>query len=157
MSKKTNALRMLEAQKAPFETVEYDYDADDLSVEHIAQANNLPLERIFKTLVAKGDRAGVIVAVIPGNRNLSFKALARASGDRKIALVPVKEIQALTGYIRGGCSPVGMKKNYPVFVDASALSHDRIFVNAGQRGLLVGLAPHDLQRVTEGAFVQIVE
>ncbi|HQU59804.1 MAG TPA: Cys-tRNA(Pro) deacylase [Saprospiraceae bacterium] len=157
MSKKTNALRILEANKASFETVEYNYEADDLSVEHIAEANALPLERIYKTLVAKGDKQGVVVAVIPGHCSLSFKALAKASGNKKITLVPVKDIQGLTGYIRGGCSPIGMKKDYPTFIDASAQLHDKIFVNAGQRGLLVGLAPADLLRLTQGVLEEIAE
>ncbi|MCB0572674.1 MAG: Cys-tRNA(Pro) deacylase [Phaeodactylibacter sp.] len=157
MPKKTNALRILDARKIPYETIEYEYETDGLSVEHIAQANSLPLERIYKTLVAKGDRQGVVVAVIPGHRSLSFKALALASGDKKITLAPVKDIQALTGYIRGGCSPVGMKKAYPVFIDSSALTHDRVFVNAGQRGLLACLSPQNLQEATGGVFVELSE
>ena len=153
MSKKTNALRLLDAQKARYETVEYHYDADDLSVEHIAKDNGLPLARIFKTLVAKGDKNGVAVAVVPGHKNLDFKALAKASGNKKMALVAVKDIQSLTGYIRGGCSPIGMKKDYPVYLDTSALAYDVIYVNAGQRGLLVGLSPEALRRAT-GAVVR---
>lgn len=156
MSKKTNAIRILERQGIAFDTVEYAYDAEEgLSVALIAQANQLPLERIYKTLVAKGDKNGLAVALVPGDSELDFKALAKASGNKKMALIPVKDIQPLTGYIRGGCSPIGMKKNYPVFIDASALEHDRVFVNAGQRGLLLSLAPADLQRAAQAAFVEI--
>lgn len=157
MSKKTNALRLLDAQKVYYEMVEYQYDADDLSVENIAEDNGLHLERIFKTLVAKGDRNGVAVAVVPGHKNLNFKALAEASGNKKMTLAPVKDIQGLTGYIRGGCSPIGMKKNYPVYLDTSALAYDVIYVNAGQRGLLVGLSPEALRRATEAVVAEISE
>lgn len=157
MSKKTNALRLLDAQKAYYETVEYRYDTDDLSVEHIAEDNGLHLERIFKTLVAKGDKNGVAVAVVPGHKNLDLKALAKASGNKKMALAPVKDIQALTGYIRGGCSPIGMRKDYPVYLDTSALAYDVIYVNAGQRGLLVGLSPEALRRATKAVVENIAE
>lgn len=157
MSKKTNALRRLDARKVQYETVEYQYDAEDLSVEHIAAENGLPLERIFKTLVAKGDKNGVAVAIVPGHKNLGFKALAQVSGNKKMTLVPVKEIQSLTGYIRGGCSPIGMKKDYPAYLDTSALAYDVIYVNAGQRGLLVGLSPEALQQVTGAVVGEIAE
>ena len=156
MSKKTNAIRILERQGIAFETAAYTYDAEEgLSVALIAQANGLPLERIFKTLVAKGDKTGLAVALVPGDSELDFKALAKASGNKKMALVPVKDIQPLTGYIRGGCSPIGMKKDYPVFIDASAQEHEQIYVNAGQRGLLLLLRPSDLQQATRGAFVAL--
>ena len=155
MSKKTNALRLLDAQKARYETVEYHYDADDLSVEHIASDNGLQLERIFKTLVAKGDKNGIAVAVVPGDKTLNFKALAKASGNKKMTLIPVKDIQAFTGYIRGGCSPIGMKKDYPVYLDISALDYEAIYVNAGQRGVLVGLSPEALRRATEAVVREI--
>ena len=149
MSKKTNALRLLDARKIPYETVAYQYDADDLSVEHIAEDNGLHLERIFKTLVAKGDKKGIAIAVVPGDKTLNFKALAKTSGNKKMTLIPVKDIPAFTGYIRGGCSPIGMKKDYPVYLDTSALAYDVIYVNAGERGLLVGLSPEALRRATE--------
>jgi Cys-tRNA(Pro)/Cys-tRNA(Cys) deacylase len=156
MSKKTNAIRILERQGIAFETAAYTYDAEEgLSVALIAQANGLPLERIFKTLVAKGDKTGLAVALVPGDSELDFKALAKASGNKKMALVPVKDIQPLTGYIRGGCSPIGMKKDYPVFIDASALEHEQIYVNSGQRGLLLLLRPSDLQLATLGTFVAL--
>ncbi len=157
MSKKTNALRLLDAQNVQYEMVEYHYDTDDLSVEHIAEDNGLHLERIFKTLVAKGDKNGVAVAVVPGHKNLDFKALAKASGNKKMTLAPVKDIQGLTGYIRGGCSPIGMKKDYPVYLDTSALAYDVIYVNAGQRGLLVGLSPEALRRATDAVAAEISE
>jgi Cys-tRNA(Pro)/Cys-tRNA(Cys) deacylase len=157
MSKKTNAIRILERQGIAFETTPYAYDAEaGLSVALIAQANGLPLERIYKTLVAKGDKNGLAVALVPGDSELDFKALAKASGNKKMTLVPVKDIQPLTGYIRGGCSPIGMKKDYPVFIDDSAQEHEQIYVNAGQRGLLLLLRPSDLQQATQGTFVALV-
>ena len=155
MSKKTDALRLLDARKIPYETVAYQYDADDLSVEHIASDNGLQLERIFKTLVAKGDKYGIAVAVVPGDKTLDFKALAKASGNKKIALIPVKDIQEVTGYIRGGCSPIGMKKDYPVYLDTSALAYDVIYVNAGQRGLLAGLSPQALKQAAAAEVAEI--
>ena len=157
MSKKTNALRLLDAQKVQYEIVKYRYDAGDLSVEKTAEENGLQLERIFKTLVAKGDKNGVAIAVVPGHKNLDLKALARASGNKKMALAPVKDIQGLTGYIRGGCSPMGMKKEYPVFLDVSALSYSLIYVNAGHRGMLVGLPPEALKEATKAEVTDIAE
>ncbi len=142
--KKTNALRLLDQQNIDYQTVAYEYDPDNLDVAHLAEQNGLALPQIFKTLVCKGDKTGPVVAVIAGDRQLDLKQLAKASGNRKMALVPVKDLQSLTGYIRGGCSPIGMKKDYPVFVDRHALNHETIYINAGQRGLLVGLAPKEL-------------
>lgn len=153
--KKTNAVRLLESRRIPYSLVEYSYQDEDLSVETIARQNGLPLEKIYKTLVAKGDKTGVVVAVIPGDKSLDFKALARESGNKKIAMVPVKEIPALTGYIRGGCSPIGMKKDYPVVIDASAASLDVIYVNAGAKGLLMGVAPQALASAAGGAFAEV--
>lgn len=156
MSKKTNAMRRLEAAGIPYTLTAYQYDAEELSVAKIAAENNLMLERIFKTLVLKTDTGDVIVAVTPGDKQLDTKALAKESNCKKVALADSQQLLALTGYIRGGCSPVGMKKNFPVIVDASALSFERIYVNAGMRGLLMELSPQDLQRACGGVFAQIV-
>ena len=123
----TNAIRILKAKKIAYTLLEYAYEEDDLSVSKIATDNGLPVEQIFKTLVAKGDKTGVVVAVVSGVQSLDLKGLAKVSGNKKIALIPVKEIQGLTGYIRGGCSPIGMKKNFPVYVDETALNFDKIF------------------------------
>lgn len=151
----TNAIRTLKAKKIPFTTVEYTYSADDLSIEKIAEDNDLPVAQVFKTLVAKGDKTGVIVAVVAGNQTLNLKALAKASGNKKIALVTVKDLQGLTGYIRGGCSPIGMKKAFPVFFSKVALDFDKIFVNAGKRGILMGVEPNALAGLCRGLFAEI--
>lgn len=155
MSKKTNALRILDALGIAYALTEYRYDAEHLGVDQIARENNLELERIFKTLVAKGDDGSVVVAVIPGDKSLDFKALARLAGCKKIALADTVHLQNLTGYIRGGCSPLGMKKDYPIFIDEAALSFDRIYVNAGTRGLLMELPARDLARACGGEFAAI--
>jgi Cys-tRNA(Pro)/Cys-tRNA(Cys) deacylase len=153
----TNATRILKAKKIPFDLLEYSYSEKDLSVEKIAVDNDLPVAQIFKTLVAKGDKTGVLVAVVAGNQTLNLKALAKASGHKKIALVSVKDLQGLTGYIRGGCSPVGMKKNFPVFIDEVGLNFDKIYVNAGKRGYLMGVEPNALSKLCQAEFVSIGE
>lgn len=153
--KKTNAIRLLDRDKVTYQLVEYIYDSEDLSVPKIAEQNALAVEQVYKTLVAKGDKTGVVVAVVRGDLALNLKALAKASGNKKMALVAVKELQGLTGYIRGGCSPIGMKKDFPVFIDETALEQDLIYVNAGTRGVLMGLTPKDLEQVSRGVFVGI--
>ncbi len=153
--KKTNALRLLDQKKIAYETLEYEYNEENLSVKKIAGDNFLKAENVFKTLVAKGDKNGVLIAVINGNQTLNLKSLAKVSGNKKIALIPVKELLNLTGYIRGGCSPIGMKKPFPVFLDESAADFETIYVNAGMRGILVNLAPLDLLKITKGQMVQI--
>ncbi len=153
--KKTNAIRLLEIKGIKYRLLEYRYQEDDLGVEKIAAGNDLPVEQIFKTLVAKGDKTGIVIAVIPGHRKLDFKKLATASGNKKVTLVPVKTIQQLTGYIRGGCSPVGMKKDFPVFIDSTAQFWKHIFVNAGARGLLMEIAPANLLGITRGTISDI--
>lgn len=155
VSKKTNAIRLLEAQGWPYELVEYHYDPGNLDVAKIADDNHLSLPRIFKTLVAKGDKTGPLVAVVPGNASLNYKKLARASQNKKITLVPVKELQALTGYVRGGCSPIGMKRDYPVFLDVAVQDHSLVYINAGQRGTLVGLSPQHLIDATSALVVDL--
>lgn len=152
---KTNAVRLLEAAGMAYRLVEYRYDETQLAVDKIARDNGLDLERIFKTLVLKTETGQVVVAVTPGDKVLDFKILARLVACKKIHLAEMKELQALTGYIRGGCSPVGMKKNYPVFIDQSALMHERIFVNAGARGLLMEVAPGELGQLCRAVFEHI--
>lgn len=150
-------MRLLEKHKAAYEIIEYTYDPENLDVAKIAADNQLELGAIYKTLVVKGDKTGVWVAVVPGDKSLSLKAMAQASNNKKVAMVAVKEIQGLTGYIRGGCSPLGMKKDFPVVIDKGAQSLQTIFVNAGQRGILVGMHPHDLQEVTKAIWAEISE
>jgi Cys-tRNA(Pro)/Cys-tRNA(Cys) deacylase len=145
--KKTNAARILDSQGVTYETREYEVDADDLSATKVAQAIGLPAEQVFKTLVARGDRTGVLLACIPGSAELNLKSLAKASGNKTAELVAVKEIQSLTGYIRGGVSPIGTKKAYPVYLDSSAIKWPIVAVSAGIRGCQLALAPADLARV----------
>lgn len=155
--KKTNALRLLDQKKVKYEMLEYKYDAENLSVDKIAEANGLETPQVFKTLVAKGDKLGVVVAVIGGDKTLNFKLLAKASGNKKITLIPVKELLGLTGYIRGGCSPIGMKKNFPIFIDDSANDFDALYLNAGVRGLFIKIKLEDLMNVTNGMVTSITD
>jgi Cys-tRNA(Pro)/Cys-tRNA(Cys) deacylase len=148
---KTNAMRLLESQGVAFETREYEVDPEDLSAETVARKIELPIEQVFKTLLARGDRNGLCFAVIPGNTGLDLKALAKGTGDRRIDLVPVKELQGLTGYIRGGVTAMAAKKDYPVFLDETAELFDVISVSAGQRGLQMLVSPQDYLRVTGAA------
>jgi Cys-tRNA(Pro)/Cys-tRNA(Cys) deacylase len=148
-SSKTNAARILDRAGVRYDLREYAVDENDLSATHVAEAIGLPAEQVFKTLVVRGDRTGVLLASIPGNTELDLKALAAASGNKKIEMAPVKEVLALTGYVRGGVSPVGTKKLDPVFLDETADLWDAISVSAGVRGCQMLLAPDDLARVVE--------
>lgn len=131
---KTNAMRMLDSAKIPYEALEYEVDESDLSGMHIAEELHFPPEQMFKTLVARGDKNGICVFCIPVGKELNLKTAASVSGNKKVELVAVKELLGLTGYIRGGCSPIGMKKKYPTWVDESAEQFDRITVSSGTRG-----------------------
>lgn len=146
---KTNAARILDRAGIHYETREYQVDLEDLSAVHVAGAIGLPPEQVFKTLVVRGDRTGVLLASIPGNAELDLKALAAGSGNKKVELVPVKEVLNLTGYVRGGVSPVGTKKAYPLYLDGSARNWPFISVSAGVRGTQMLVAPEDLVRVVE--------
>jgi Cys-tRNA(Pro)/Cys-tRNA(Cys) deacylase len=152
---KTNAVRILEDLGIPFELRSYDVDEDDLSAQRVAEKVGMPLEQVYKTLVAKGDRGGVVLAVIAADRELDLKALARATGDRSVALVPLKDVQPLTGYIRGGVTALGMKKTYRVIADDLIELHDRISVSAGQRGLQIIITPADYLRATSAKLAPI--
>ena len=145
---KTNAVRILDGLKIPYELREYDVDPEDLAAESVAAKIGLPAEQTFKTLVARGDRNGPCFAVIPGNYELDLKALAEATGDRKIQLVALKEVQPLTGYIRGGVTALGAKKDFPVFLDELAELFDVISISAGVRGTQILLAPADYIHAT---------
>ena len=154
--KKTNAVRQLESKKLPFELLEYVIDEELLSAEDAAAKTGIPEERTFKTLCCRGDKTGVMMVCVPAGRELDFKALAAASGNKSAELVHLKEVQGLTGYVRGGCSPLGTKKKYPVIIDDSAMTFDFITVNAGHRGLLFKLAPADLVKATEAKLAPIM-
>ena len=148
MPQKTNAARLLDQMGICYELRDYDVDPDDLAAEAVANKIGLPPEQLFKTLVAQGDRHGVCLAVIPANTELDLKALAAAFDDRKIHLVPVKELQKLTGYIRGGVTPLAAKKTYPVYVDETIELFEIVSVSAGIRGTQILLAPTDFIRAT---------
>ncbi|HWR50765.1 MAG TPA: Cys-tRNA(Pro) deacylase [Bryobacteraceae bacterium] len=146
---KTNAVRLLDTLGIRYELREYEVDEQHLDAESVAAKVGLPPEQVFKTLVARGDRNGVCVAVIPANNELDLKALAKLTGDRKVELVPLKDVQPLTGYIRGGCTALGMKKDYPVFVDETVELFDVISVSAGTRGTQMLLASADYLKATQ--------
>ncbi len=148
---KTNAVRQLERMGIAFELRSYEVDPDDLTAASVAAKIGLPANQVFKTLVARGDRRGVLLAVVPGDSELDLKALARLTGDRRVELVALKEVQPLTGYIRGGVTALACKKAYPVFADESILHFDRVAVSAGVRGLQVVLSPTDYIRATAAA------
>ena len=149
---KTNAARLLDQIGIHYELREYEVDPDDLAAETVAAKIGLPPEQVFKTLVARGDRKGICMAVIPGNQELNLKALAAAAGERKIQLVPVKELQALTGYIRGGVTALAAKRDFPVYVDESIAMFDLISISAGVRGLQILIAPADYLRAIKGTL-----
>ncbi len=138
-----------------FEVREYPVDPDDLSAESVAEKVGLPPDQVFKTLVARGDRNGVVLAVVPGNALLDLKALASATGDRKSETVPLAEVQPLTGYIRGGVTALACKKSYPVWVDETAILFDVIAISAGLRGMQVLIAPSDYLRAVSGRYAAI--
>lgn len=154
---KTNAARLLESARVDYSLREYAVDEEDLSAPHVAEAIGMPPEQVFKTLVARGDRTGVLMACIPGNAELDLKALAAASGNKKVDLVPVKEVLPLTGYIRGGVSPVGSRKPFPLYLDETADLWDVISVSAGVRGCQMLVAPSDLARVAEATRCDIAK
>jgi len=147
--KKTNAARYLDSLKIDYKLVEYEVDESDLSAERVARKVNLPLEQVFKTLVARGDKTGVLMACIPGDTELDLKTVATVSGNKNIEMVHVGEIQPLTGYIRGGVSPIGTKKTYPIFLDESALRFPFISISAGVRGSQIFISPGDLMKALD--------
>lgn len=147
--KKTNAARILDQHKIDYDLFEYEVDENNLGAEVVAAKIGQPIEKVFKTLILTGDKTGVIVAIIPGSLEVDLKNLASLSGNKKCMMVPMKEVLGLTGYIRGGVSPLGMKKNYPTFIDTSCLLYETIFVSAGIRGLQLFINPADLIKITK--------
>jgi len=154
---KTNATRILDGLGVPYTLREYEVDPDDLSAETVASKIGLPAEQPFNTLVARGDRGGVYLTVIPGNMELDGKALARVTGDRRVELVPLREVQQLTGYIRGGVTALGGKRNYPVYADETMELFDVVSISAGVRGTQILMAPSDYLRVTHASVVAIAK
>jgi Cys-tRNA(Pro)/Cys-tRNA(Cys) deacylase len=152
---KTNAVRLLDELKIPYELREYEVDPEDLSAENVAQKIGLPAEQVFKTLVVRGERNGVCLAVVPGDSELDLKALAKLSDDRKMDLVPLKEVQPLTGYIRGGVTAFGGKKDFPVYIDETFILFDVVSVSAGVRGTQILLKPDDYLQVVKAITGEI--
>lgn len=154
---KTNAVRLLDRLGVRYELRDYEVDPDDLAAESVAAKIGMPPEQVFKTLVAKGDRNGVCLAVIPGNTQLDLKALAQATGDRKVDTVPLKDVQPLTGYIRGGVTALACKKEYPVYLDETVELFDLIALSAGVRGVQIVLAPADYVRAVNAKVAAIAK
>jgi Cys-tRNA(Pro)/Cys-tRNA(Cys) deacylase len=152
---KTNAARLLDQMGIQYELREYEVDPEDLAAETVAAKIGLSAEQVFKTLVARGDRNGVVMAVIPGDQELHLKALAAAAGERKIQLVAVKELQAITGYIRGGVTALAAKRDFPVYVDETIQLFDVISISAGARGLQILIAPADYLRAIRGTIAAL--
>lgn len=155
-NKKTNAARKLDDLKIIYRLAEYPVDEEHLDAIHVAACVGMPASQVFKTLVVRGDKNGVMFAVIPGDGELDLKALAKISGNKRAELVHLKEVLPLTGYIRGGCSPLGAKKNYPVYMDATSANWQEIAISAGQRGMQIIAAPSDLARATEATVAPII-
>ena len=155
MATKTNAVRLVEQANIPCRESFYEYDEKDLNGNHAAKAIGMPGEQVFKTLVARGERTGINVFCIPVCCELDLKKAAKAAGDKNMQMVPVKDLLSLTGYIRGGCSPVGMKKKYPTFFDETAIVWDEIAVSAGARGHQMILEPQRLAQLVNAEFVDI--
>ena len=157
MKTKTNAMRRLDQAKIPYETAEYEVDESNLSGVHLAASIGVDVRKVFKTLVARGERTGLHVFVIPAAEELDLKKCAAVIGDKRVEMIAVKELLPLTGYIRGGCSPIGMKKKYPTYIDASAEHEEKIYVSAGQRGLQIILAPRALAELIEAPFADLIK
>ncbi len=152
---KTNAARLLDAAGIKYELIPYEVDESNLAADHVAEQLGEDIDLVFKTLVLRGDKTGLFVCVIPGALEVDLKVAARISGNKNCEMIHVKELLPLTGYIRGGCSPVGMKKKYPTFIHESALLYEYIFISAGVRGLQFRIAPQDLITFTEAGIYPI--
>lgn len=152
---KTNAMRLLAQAGIPYEVIEYEVDEENLAGVHVAEQTGLPAEQVFKTLVARGEKRGCLVFCIPVAQELDLKKAAQAVGDKKIELVHVKELLGLTGYVRGGCSPVGMKKHFPTYFDETAVLFDKISVSAGVRGAQLYLLQEELIRYVGAEYLDL--
>lgn len=152
---KTNAARILDRMKISYELVEYAVDENNLAADHVAEELGEPIEQVYKTLVLHGDKTGLIVCVVAGNREVDLKKAAKASGNKKVEMIPMKELLPATGYIRGGCTSIGMKKHYPTYVSEEAMCFPFIYVSAGKRGLQLKLAPADLLKAAQAVTADI--
>lgn len=153
MMKKTKAIEILDQNKVKYELREF--EATEFTTEETAEKLALPLNMLHKTLVVKGEKKGIVMAVVPGDHELSLRKLAKAMGDKSAEMIDVDDLFRLTGYLKGGCSPLGARKAYPVFLDAGAMAHERISVSAGQRGLQMLIAPADLAKLTRAVVVDL--
>ena len=154
--KKTNAARLLDQLKIEYQLIPYEVDENDLGATHIAQQLGQPIERLFKTLVLRGDKTGLFVCVIPGAEEVDLKKAAKVTGNKKAEMIHVKELLPLTGYIRGGCSPIGMKKPLPTWFHQSVMDYDTVYCSAGQRGLQFCIAPTDLVKAARGTICDLI-
>lgn len=141
---KTNAARLLDKAGVAYKLIPYEFDENDLAASHVADSLGQDIARVFKTLVLHGDRTGYVVCVVPGDGEVDLKALAKVSGNKKVEMIPMKDLLGVTGYIRGGCSPIGMKKRFPTYFHSTALDFDTIYVSAGVRGMQLEILPSDL-------------
>ena len=155
-TKKTNAARLLDQLRIPYELVPYEVDENDLGAAHIAEQLGQPIERLFKTLVLRGDKTGLFVCVIPGAEEVDLKKAAKVTGNKKVEMIHVKELLPLTGYIRGGCSPIGMKKALPTWFHNTIMERESVYCSAGQRGLQFPLPPADLVRAAKGTIADLI-
>ena len=152
---KTNAARLLDRAKIAYKLIPYEFDENDLAAQHVADSLGQDIAMVFKTLVLSGDKTGHLVCVIPGNMEVDLKALAKVSGNKKVEMIAMKHLLAVTGYIRGGCSPVGMKKKFPTYFHSTALEFDHIYVSAGVRGLQLEISPADLIGFTGAVVAEV--
>lgn len=152
---KTNAVRQLEKKNIFYKLYEFPWSVDHLGADAVFDHLDVAKERIYKTLVITGDKTGVIVACIPGTSELDLKALAKVSGNKKVELLPLTDLEKTTGYVRGGCSPIGMKKGFPTFISIQAETMEKIIVSAGKRGMQIEVDPNDLQKLVKAEFVPI--
>ena len=153
---KTNVARLLDKAKIAYQLVPYEVDENDLSATHVAEQLGEDIAQVFKTLILHGDKSGYFVCVIPGAAEVDLKKAAKVSGNKKCEMIPVKELLPLTGYIRGGCSPIGMKKHFPTYIHPTASGFDKIYVSAGHRGLQIQIAPADLIKVAQAIEADLI-
>lgn len=156
MAEKTNASRILERQGINFQLVEYPVDPEHLDAIHVANALGQDIKTVYKTLVLHGDKNGYFVCVIQGDKEVDLKKAAKASGNKKAAMIPMKELLPLTGYLRGGCTAIGMKKPFPVYLDQNAMSQENIHVSAGKRGMQIKLVPQDYVKATGATLCDLI-
>ena len=152
---KTNAARLLDKAKIPYNLIPYEFNENDLAAQHVADSLGQDIATVFKTLVLHGDKTGYIVCVIPGNMEVDLKALAKVSSNKKVEMIPVKDLLQVTGYIRGGCSPIGMKKRFPTYFHSTAADHGKIYVSAGIRGLQIEISPKDIISFTQATLAEV--